>query len=220
MSYAGTGKKEKMDTSFLQFMAGAFLISLSGVMAPGPLTAVTIGKGSQTPHAGALVAIGHGVVEFPIMVAIFFGFGYLFDLPYVKPAIGLGGGLFLLFMAVGMFRNANKSGNFSIQEYGHSPLLSGIMLSAGNPYFLLWWASAGAALVMRSAEFGIAGLTAFMVLHWTCDFAWSWSLSALSYKGGRLFGRSFQKIVFTASGALLVGFGGLFAYDAVRGLLF
>jgi hypothetical protein len=57
-----------MDTSYLQFLAGAMVISLTGVMAPGPLAAVTVGKGSKAPHAGALVAVGHAVVEFPLMI--------------------------------------------------------------------------------------------------------------------------------------------------------
>ena len=59
----------------LTFLLEAVLVSLSGVMAPGPITAVTIGKGSDSPHAGALVAVGHGIVEFPLMIAIFYGFG-------------------------------------------------------------------------------------------------------------------------------------------------
>lgn len=208
-----------MNLPFLEFLAGAMIISLSGVMAPGPLTAVTVGKGSETPYAGALVAVGHGIVEFPLMAAIFFGFGYLFDLPYVKPSIGIAGGLYLFFMALNMFKSI-KNEDFAAQKDRHSPVLSGIMLSIGNPYFLIWWATAGATLVMKSAEFGIAGLMLFMLLHWTCDFAWSWSLSALSYKGGHFFGRSFQKIIFAASGVLLVGFSGKFAYDAVKILLF
>ena len=39
-------------------------------MAPGPVTAVTISKGNESPHAGGLVAVGHGVVEFPLMIAL------------------------------------------------------------------------------------------------------------------------------------------------------
>ncbi|MDY6966328.1 MAG: LysE family transporter [Halobacteriota archaeon] len=52
-------------------------------MAPGPVTAVTIGEGSKSPHAGAFVAIGHGIVEFPLMIAIFYGFGYLLSLSHL-----------------------------------------------------------------------------------------------------------------------------------------
>lgn len=81
--------------SILTFLFEAVLISLSGVMAPGPITAVTIGKGNESPHAGAMVALGHGIIEFPLMIFIFYGFGYLLNLVYVKALIGFIGGLFL-----------------------------------------------------------------------------------------------------------------------------
>jgi threonine/homoserine/homoserine lactone efflux protein len=207
-----------MDTAYVQFLAGALIISLSGVMAPGPLTAVTVGKGADAPSAGALVAVGHGIVEFPLMTAIFLGFGFLFNMPFVRPAIGIAGGIYLFFLAAGTFKGARKQAYPEEGRNSHSPLVSGIMLSAGNPYFLLWWASVGATLVMQSAAYGVAGLIAFMVPHWVCDLAWSWFLSALSYKGGNFFGKSFQKIIAIASSVVMVFFGGRFIYDAISGL--
>ena len=47
--------------SFLVFIFEAVIISLSGVMVPGPITAVSIGKGNESPHAGALIGIIGGV---------------------------------------------------------------------------------------------------------------------------------------------------------------
>lgn len=40
--------------SFLAFLLEAVLISLSGVLAPGPVTTLVVGKGNESPHAGAL----------------------------------------------------------------------------------------------------------------------------------------------------------------------
>jgi putative Mn2+ efflux pump MntP len=45
---------------------------------------------------------------------------------------------------------------------------------------------------------------------------WLWFLSAMSYKGGQFFGRTFQKVVFAVCGVVLVGFGMKFLVDAVR----
>ena len=59
-------------TDFYLFLASVLLISLSGVLMPGPLFAVTIKKASKSKTAGALIAIGHGIVEFPLMFLIFF----------------------------------------------------------------------------------------------------------------------------------------------------
>jgi len=204
-----------MEASFFDFLTGVLVISLSGALAPGPLTAVTVGEGSSNPHAGALVAVGHGVVEFPLMIAVYLGFGRIISLPYVKPVISILGGAFLLFMAIGMFRGM-RAGELAVQKGSRTPLAAGILLTAGNPYFLIWWATVGAALVVRATAYGVAGMGALMLGHWSIDLAWLWFLSSLSFRGGSFFGRSFQRIVCAVTGAALAVFGGIFIYDAVR----
>ncbi len=58
-------------TDFYLFLGSVILISLSGVLMPGPLFAVTLKKASKSKVAGALIAVGHGIVEFPLMFADF-----------------------------------------------------------------------------------------------------------------------------------------------------
>jgi len=203
---------------FLAFLFQAVLISLSGVMAPGPITAVSISKGTESPHSGALIAIGHGVVEFPLMVLIFYGLGKLLDFDYVRVVISFIGGFFLLVMGISMLRSINIA-KVSLSRYTRSSLLAGILLSLGNPYFIIWWATVGAALISRSIEFGILGFLVFSVLHWLCDFVWYYFLSVLSFNGGKFFGKVFQKIAFAICGVFLIFFSGRFIFDAVRFLL-
>jgi len=191
--------------SLLSFLLGAIIISLSGVMAPGPLTTVTLGEGAKTPHAGAFIAFGHGLVEFPLMVAIFYGFGYFIDIYIVKTGIFLVGGVFLLIMAVGMFQSI-KSVEVGYSGTNRSPLSAGVALSLGNPYFIIWWATVGASLAMSSVRFGLIGFVLFALVHWLCDFFWLYFLSALSFKGGQFFGKIFQKVVFAVCGVFLLFF--------------
>ncbi|MEA3407542.1 MAG: LysE family transporter [Chloroflexota bacterium] len=200
------------------FLFEAALISLSGVMAPGPITTVAVGKGSESPHAGAFVALGHGVVEVPLMIAVFFGAGRLLQYPSVQAAIALVGGLFLLFMGLGMLRTLGEE-EVAVGSAGSSPFVAGILLSAGNPYFLVWWVTVGAALILRSLHFGIQGALAFGAVHWSCDLLWDYFLSALSYKGGRFFGRTFQRGLFMLCGVFLVFFGIKFIANGVAGFL-
>jgi threonine/homoserine/homoserine lactone efflux protein len=202
----------------LTFLLEAVFISLSGVMAPGPITAVTVGRGSESPHAGAYVAIGHGIVEFPLMILIFYGLGSLFSLFYVKAAIAFVGGLFLLIMGVGMLRSVKRV-EVSSRKHNRSPIIDGIVLSLGNPYFLIWWATVGATLILRSVSFGTVGFFMFAPTHWLCDFVWYYFLSVLSFKGGQFFGKKFQQIIFVVCGVLLLGFSGKFIIDAVKVLI-
>ena len=203
---------------FLAFLSEAVLISLSGVMAPGPITTVTVARGSKSPHAGSLVAVGHGLVEFPVMVAVFYGVGRLLDQVLVKSVIGILGAAVLVWMGVGMFRTASAAAE-TAEIQARSPVMAGVLLSLGNPYFLIWWATVGAALVLRSMSFGVAGFLAFGLGHWLCDFAWCNFLSRLSHRGGQFFGGKFQRVVFYACGAALLFFGGKLLVDTGLGLL-
>jgi threonine/homoserine/homoserine lactone efflux protein len=203
---------------FLAFLSVAVVTSLSGVLAPGPVTAATLGKGSKSPHSGAWIAVGHGIVEIPLMILLALGIGQFLSDPAVKVVFGILGGLFLLFMAVGLLREIGREKAASTSFSG-SPLAAGILLSLGNPYFFLWWATVGAALILKSWTFGLVGFIALCIAHWLCDFFWSYFLSALSFTGGKFFGRMFQRAVFAVCGVALLVFGGWFLYDALTSLL-
>jgi threonine/homoserine/homoserine lactone efflux protein len=203
---------------FVTFLLEAILISLSGVLAPGPVTTLVVGKGNESPHAGALVALGHGIVEFPLMIGVFYGVGHLLELPYARAIIALVGGLFLLWMGVDMLRSLTHQ---RPEAHGskRSPIVAGLLLTVGNPYFLVWWATVGAALILRSVRFGILGFLAFAVAHWSCDLVWDYLLSVLSFKGGQVFGQRFQRGVLLVCGGFLLFFGGRFVFDGASSLL-
>ena len=203
---------------FLMFLSGAVVISLSGVMAPGPVTAVTIGKGGQSPHSGAWIAIGHGIVEIPLMILLALGIGTFLTNPAVRIAFGILGGLFLVYTAVGLLREVRRE-SVGASMYAGSPLAAGILLSLGSPYFFIWWATVGVALILQSWEFGLLGFIALCLVHWLCDFLWDYFLSALSFTGGKFFGKWFQRAIFTVCGVALLAFGGWFLYDAAVLLL-
>jgi len=202
---------------FIIFLGGALFISLSGVMAPGPLTAVTLGKGSESPHAGVMIAIGHGIVEFPLMLFLFFGLGDIITLPYIKGIIGLAGGIFIIFMGTNMIREIKKvEAGSNSEPYRYSSLVSGIMLSLTNPYFLIWWATVGITLILGSMKFGILGFVIFAIAHWLCDLFWYYLLSSLSFKGSQFFGNRLQKTIFAVCGIALLFFGAKFILDAQK----
>lgn len=200
------------------FLAEVVLISLSGVMSPGPLTAVIIGKGGESPHAGAWIALGHGVVELPLMVALLFGAGRLLEMHLVRQGISIVGAIFLLIMAAGLFR-LTRQGNMVAGSGVRSPFLAGILLTIGNVHFLVWWATIGLVLILRAAAMGAVAFIAMALVHWLCDFVWSYFLSALSFRGGQFFGRKSQQIVFSVCGVALLFFAARLLYSGLYGLL-
>ena len=129
----------------IQFLITAIVISLSGVLAPGPMTAATLAAGTRSRHAGAIIALGHAVIEFPLMLIIVAGAGKAFELAPVRLSIGIAGGLFLLLMGVQLLLAARKEATNPEGGNGRHPFVTGIVLTGANPYFLIWWATVGLA---------------------------------------------------------------------------
>lgn len=204
--------------SLLLFLSNVLMISLSGALAPGPVTAAAIGMGSRNRFAGSLMALGHGLVEFPLMVLLALGVGSLLTWPSVSMVIGVIGGGFLVFLGIQMFRSllAAQAAGGPMSRRG--PLMTGVVLSAGNPYFLIWWATAGLVLITQArADFGTWAFGLMALTHWSCDLVWLTLLSWASFKGSALLGPKSQRIVLALCAATMLGFGLYFiVLQAVR----
>ena len=197
------------------FLVEVVVISLSGVMAPGPVTAAAIGMGTRSQYAGMLIAVGHGIVEFPLMVLIVLGLGKILKLPTAQIIIGLAGGVFLLIMAIQMLKSLRAAEEQQTKVTKSAPVLTGIILSAGNPYFLVWWATVGLTLATTATGIGIWAFVIFAIVHWLCDFIWLGALTWASFKGSVLLGPRGMRIVLMICSAALFFFGLFFIYKAL-----
>ena len=197
----------------LAFLAQVFVISLSGALQPGPVTAAAITMGSRNRFAGTLMAVGHGIVEFPLMVLLIFGVGELLKLPSVGIAIGLAGGAFLVLMGIQMFKDMNKADPTETNAAKGGPLATGILLTGGNPYFLIWWATVGLALVTTAKGLGVWAFVLFAIVHLSCDLIWLTTLSWASFKGASVLGPKQRGIVLLFCAVALLGFGVYFIGD-------
>ena len=204
--------------TLLLFLFKVVAISLSGVMAPGPVTAATIAMSARSRYAGMLIAVGHGVVEFPLIVLITLGTGGILKLPSAQIIIGLAGGAFLLLMGFQMLWALRSAGQFEAKFSSRTPVLTGILLSATNPYFLFWWATIGLALATTAAELGIWAFALFAMVHWLCDFIWLSALSWASFKGSVLLGPRSGRIILSICAFAMVAFGLNFVYKAMTKL--
>jgi len=205
-----------MTSSFGLFLLSAVGISLSGVMAPGPLTAATITKGYRDKYAGSFIALGHAAIELPIMALIYFGFARFISSPEVKNIIGLAGGLLLIFMGAMLFRTMRKAVG-KTTDLPYNSLVTGVVMTGANPYFFLWWATIGIALIYGAAEFGIFGLVIFAIVHWACDLFWEQLISYTVFKTKHLWTIKVQRIIFGICALVLIGFGIWFLVSVIPG---
>ncbi len=194
---------------FIYFASMVIFLSLSGVLAPGPLFAVTLSEGKKNKFAGIKISVGHATVELPIIISLAF-LGMSFDLGIGKDMIALIGGILLLYLAYSEI----KSDKSEIKIKG---VISGILMSALNPYFIIWWLTVGFSLVLKSIEFGLIGLISLIILHESCDFGWLGFVSAFS---NRLSGyKNFSKALSYVSAIILAFFGIYFIYTSTSKLL-
>lgn len=170
----------------------AFLIGFSGAMMPGPMLGVAIDGSLRKGYiAGPLIVLGHGILELMLVLVMAFGFKDFFSNPTVSGIIGLLGGIFLAWMGYGMIKSSiNKSVSLENQDArnkgGRNLVLAGALVSATNPYFILWWASTGMESIRQSYALGATGVLSFFIGHISADFVWYSAVSGAFSKGKRL----------------------------------
>ncbi len=201
-------------TDFYLFLASVLLISLSGVLMPGPLFAVTIKKASKNKTAGVLIAVGHGIVEFPLMLLIFFLLSQFTIPPIVQVGVGLIGGFLMVFMGLQAFRNRHKQDESAVSNKRES-ILAGAWTTAANAGFILWWLTIGTTLILNAKLFGLLGFSIFAGVHWLTDFSWYTGVALLIFKSQRFWTERTQMGITLFCVAVFIGFGAYFMVSAL-----
>ncbi len=200
----------------IAFVLYAVGVSLTGVLSPGPMTAATLAAGAKNRHAGIVMALGHGLVEFPLMLLVLAGMGRFFQIENVKLAITLLGAAVLAFLGTQMLRDVRKPFALNAPPAARGTFATAVVMTAGNPYFLLWWATVGLTLTVQASNIGILAFALFAAIHWLCDLVWLEILSLASHHGSRVFSEKSQKITLALCGLALLIFAAKFLLDAIR----
>ena len=215
-------------------LAGASLvIGLSGALMPGPMLVAAIREGARQGHrAGPLLTLGHGILEAAVICLAYLGMAGFVRRPGPFAAIAFVGSAMLILMAITMLRSAagaqapvvlkgkknssRSAGCAGISGAGgfaaFSAVLSGAVVSLANPYWLLWWATAGLSCVTFVSGFGLPGLIAFFVGHISADLGWYWLVSYSASRGSRMLNAGFHRFLIVFCALFLLGFAGWFIY--------
>lgn len=192
--------------------ASAFLIGFSGAMMPGPLLGITIeGSLKRGLIAGPLIVLGHGLLELVLVLAMAFGLKDFFANTSVAGIIGLFGGSFLAWMGYDMIKSSltkavSLENTTNQRKLSHNLVLSGIIVSATNPYFVLWWASTGMESVRQAYVLGLSGVLVFFLGHIMSDFTWYAAVAAAFARGKKLMNDTVYHWVILGLGAFIMLF--------------
>jgi len=168
--------------SLAGLLLSTVIISISGVLSPGPLTASAVAIGTRRfAKGGFLIAFGHMIFEFPyvLLIASFYSsIGFFLKNIHVKYALTAVTALFILFFSYLIIKEGvavMKSGAAPMgkgKRYTFNPILVGIILTGLNPYFLLWWLSVGLPLIQLSMSMGFPLLIFMYGSHVWMDYVW------------------------------------------------
>ena len=209
--------------------ASAFVIGLSGAMMPGPVLVATINRSARMGFkAGPLVVLGHATVEAALVIAVILGLGAALEEPVLIKPIMLGGGIMLVVLGAMIF-NDIRTGKAAlpagpdpmaaqVSESSLRPVVEGVLMSASNPYWILWWATIGLTYIAIAEQSGPLGIPAFYSGHVLSDLAW-YSIVAAGIAVGTKHMRGLgYRIILAGCSVFLIILGLLFAWQGASGL--
>jgi threonine/homoserine/homoserine lactone efflux protein len=209
--------------NLFDFVATVVVVTASGALAPGPLFFGTVIHGTKDgARSGFSCAIGHTLVEFPLVLALALGLLAAASQPLIKEVIGVVGGIGLIAFGVLQIYQTLKSKAEPNQptrtkSLPASSFLLGLALTALNPYFILWWLTIGSVLIVQALAFAaIVGVLLMYVSHVWMDYAFLTALAHLAKKGRNIISSRYYKLVLLAFGLILIYYGGVFIEGALR----
>jgi threonine/homoserine/homoserine lactone efflux protein len=191
------------------FLGLVVIISASGVMSPGPLFAANIMYGLREGKiSGIKMAVGHTIVEFPLILLLGIGYVSIESVPEIRTVITILGAIGLFGFAILQIMSVTKQ-KFSLEtKSGQGPFMAGILLSALNPFFIIWWLTIGLVLISESIQnFGIIGIVILFLFHIWMDYAWLFTIAVFSSKVKKYLSKRNFKIIIIGLSVVLIYFG-------------
>jgi threonine/homoserine/homoserine lactone efflux protein len=201
----------------LEFTVLVIVVSASGVMAPGPLFAANISYGLRDGvKSGIKMAIGHTIVEFPLVILLGIGVFSLEIFPEFRILISIFGAITLFAFAFMQIKTVLQKKEDTISNPKQGPLVTGIALSALNPFFIIWWLTIGFKLISDAMLiWAFTGILIVFVMHIWMDFVWLGGISFLASKSSQIISNRNYKVLMIVLSLMLVYFGITFLVDIV-----
>lgn len=200
----------------------AFLIGFSGALMPGPLLARTIGETARYGFwAGPLLTLGHGMLELALVIALALGLSEFIGGDLVLSIVGIVGGTVLIVMGVAMVRQGWQKISIPVASsvgtvQNRTLVLSGVLLSASNPYWFLWWATIGTTYLLWALKLGVTGVASFFTGHILADLSWYALVAFIIATGRKIITDTAYRWLLLVCGLGLVGLGGYFTASGIK----
>ena len=179
---------------------------------------VLSGSSKSGFKAGPLTVLGHGILELALVIGLVLGLGSLLQNETVFKIIGMVGGAVLVYLGIDMIRSIRQA-KIDLEKGGKDPgkslIFHGIIASLSNPYWIMWWATIGMALILSASKYKLWGVIVFFIGHILSDLVWYSSVSFAVDRGRKFLSQKVYKGIIAVCGVFLIGFGIYFISGAV-----
>jgi len=187
---------------------------------PGPLLAITISESARRGFwAGPQLMLGHGILELALIAALVAGLSQFIENELVLAVVSLVGGAVLLGMGFLTVRRGWQKATIPTASpgmgRGRTLVLSGIVVSLSNPYWLIWWITIGMTYLLWSLNLGIAGVALFFTGHISADLAWYALVAFIVGTGRKFMNTTVYRGLLIVCGLALLSLGGYFITSGV-----
>ena len=200
-----------------------WLVSLSGVLMPGPVGALAVSEGARRGvSAGPLITAGHAVAEVAMLILLAVGLTNVLHQPVVIGAVGVLGGGVLAWMGWGIVVAAwrdllDPPRGAATAGAGMSLMRAGLLSTVGNPYWLLWWLTVGTSYFIAFSRFGpLALILLFYIGHVSLDLGWNTFLALVVGSGRGRVRRDVYRGVLGVCGVFVLAMSVYFVVSGVR----
>ena len=211
------------EATIIVILTTSFVVGLSGALMPGPLLALTVGETARHGFwSGPLLVLGHAILELSLVIALVFGLSKVVGNGLVFSIVGIVGGLVLIYMGYSTIRQGWRSTGIPTSKAktaNRMMVVSGIVVSASNPYWLIWWATIGTTYLLWSLKVGAVGVASFFTGHIFADLIWYTFISFIIVKGKKLISNNIYKWFLIVCGLALLGLGGYFIFSGIKFLV-
>ena len=203
----------------LGFILTVILLTASGALAPGPLFFQTISQGAKTgARSGLIFSLAHTLVEFSLIMLLAFGLLAVRNEVFIRNSIGVIGGTVLIIFGLYQIRGILIKKHIEQKQEvpSHRLFFIGLLFTALNPYFIIWWLTVGSNLILLALELAaLTGVIFMFLCHVWMDYAWLIAVSHFAKKGVNALGSKWYQALIGFFGVILIYFGVSFLGDAL-----
>ncbi len=144
-----------------------------GVSVPiGPINVLIMSYALRSYTKALCLGLGAMSADMLYLALSAFGISQLAKIPIVFTCVSVFGAAFLLYIALGIYREAKKSVQIQSAELGSHVAVfgKGFLLNIFNPYVIMFWLSVSVSIGREHFGFALAGLVCG-ILSWITLFA-------------------------------------------------